>query len=65
MWHGEAFYRLEVHDVEVLILLGIKCGSCISARFLIHRAHGAVYCCTLDAILDPLLARPFEQALIS
>jgi hypothetical protein len=59
-WHGEALYGLGVQGVEVLILLGAffffsaKCGSSVSARFLIYRAH-AVCFCTLVAILDPTI----------
>jgi hypothetical protein len=40
-----SFDRLGVQGVEVLILLGAffsdKCGSSISARFLIYRAHAS------------------------
>jgi hypothetical protein len=49
-------YRLGVQGVKVLILFGAffsaECGSSISARFLIYRAH-TVWFCTLVAILDP------------
>jgi hypothetical protein len=57
MWHGEALYGLEVQGVKALIPLGAffpaKCGSSISAKFLIYRAH-AVCFCILVSILDPL-----------
>jgi hypothetical protein len=42
-WHGEAFHRLGVQGVEVLIFLG--------ALFLPSLAHAACFC-TLVAILD-------------
>jgi hypothetical protein len=54
-WCGEAFYGLGVQDVRVLLLFfffSAKCGSSISARFLIYGAH--VYFLPLVAILDPL-----------
>jgi hypothetical protein len=56
-WHGESLYRLEVWGVGVLLLLGgfffsAKCGSCISAKFLIYGGH-TVCILPLLAILDP------------
>jgi hypothetical protein len=56
MWHGEALYALGVQGIGVLLLLGgffsVKCGSSISAKFLICGAH-AVCFCPLVAMLDP------------
>jgi hypothetical protein len=52
----EALYWLGVQGIGVLLLLGgffsAKCGSSISAKFLIYRAH-AVSFCPLVTILDP------------
>jgi hypothetical protein len=55
MWCGEVLYGLRVQGVRVLLLLGAffsaKCGSSISAKFLIYAAH-AVCFCILVTILD-------------
>jgi hypothetical protein len=48
-------FRLGAQGVGMFLLLGVflaKCGSSLSARFLIYRAH-AVCFCALVAILDP------------
>jgi hypothetical protein len=55
-WHGEALYWLVVGGVRGLLLLGgffsAKCGSSVSARFLIYRAHTVCFL-PLVTILDP------------
>jgi hypothetical protein len=55
-WHGEALCWLEVWGVRVLLILGVffpaMCGSSVSARFLIYRAH-AVCFLPLVTIFDP------------
>jgi hypothetical protein len=54
-WFGEALYGLGVWGVRVLILLvffSAKCGSSMSARFLIYGSH-AVFLLPLVIILDP------------
>jgi hypothetical protein len=55
MWCEEALYGLGVQGVKVLILFGAffsaKCGSSVSARFLIYGAHVVCFC-TLVTILD-------------
>jgi hypothetical protein len=53
--HREALCGLQVQGVEALISLGVfrtKCGSNVSAKFLVYRAR-TVYFCTLVAILNP------------
>jgi hypothetical protein len=55
-WCGEALCGLEVWGVRVLLLLGVffsaNCGSSISARFWIFRAHIVCFL-PLVTILDP------------
>jgi hypothetical protein len=55
-WRGEALYGLGVWGVGVLFLLGVffsaKCGSSISARFLIYGARVVCFL-PLVTILDP------------
>jgi hypothetical protein len=56
MWFREVLYGLGVQGVGVLLLLGdffsAKCGSSVSAKFLIYGAH-AVCFLPLVTILDP------------
>jgi hypothetical protein len=46
-WCGEALCRLRVQGVGVLLILGVfisaKCGSSVSARFLIYGAHAVCF----------------------
>jgi hypothetical protein len=55
LWSGEALYSLVVDGIRVLLLLAgffsAKCGSSVSAKFLIYGAH-AVCFLPLVAILD-------------
>jgi hypothetical protein len=55
MWYGEAFHRLLVHGVKVLILLGALFPPSVapaSQQFWSHGAHAFCFCTTV-AILDP------------
>jgi hypothetical protein len=56
-WYTEAFCRLGVQVVRVLLILGVffpsKCGSSVSARFLIYRSHATCFL-PLITILDLL-----------
>jgi hypothetical protein len=56
-WHGETLCGLGVWSIGVLLILGgffsAKCGSSVSARFLIYGAHTFCFL-PLVAIFDPL-----------
>jgi hypothetical protein len=69
MWHGDAIYKYgeafygsgcQSFDFS-WCFFSVKCGSSVSARFLIYRAHTVCFC-TLVAILDhSLYIQPLQS----
>jgi hypothetical protein len=59
MWQGEALCELGVQGVRTLLIFGgffsAKCGSSVSARFLIYGSHAVCFLPPV-AILDPPLS---------
>jgi hypothetical protein len=62
--HGEALYRLGVQGVEVFILLdaffSAKCGSSVSAKFLIYGVHTVCFCTLVPIWITQ--KRPFKRS---